>query len=196
MDLIAGLGNPGIKYKYTRHNIGFQVVNSLSRELGVRLAGRRFHSRNARARVKEKEVILLRPMTFMNLSGESVRACAEYYGIEAENILIIHDDLDLPVGRIKVVSHGGTGGHRGVQSVSDYLEHRRFPRVKIGIGRPGDGETTEDYVLSPFYRNQKQIIKKILEISVQACLIFVNDGIESAMNRINSKNLELKEGKI
>jgi PTH1 family peptidyl-tRNA hydrolase len=194
--LIAGLGNPGISYKHTRHNIGFQAVISLGRKLGVRFTGRRFHSRNALVRVNGKEVILLRPMTFMNLSGESVRACVEYYGIEAKNILIIHDDLDLPVGRIKVVSYGGTGGHRGVQSVSDYLEHRRFSRVKIGIGRPRHGETTEDYVLSPFYRDQKQIIKKIMEISVQACLTFVNEGIESAMNRVNSKNLELKEGEI
>ncbi len=195
MDLIAGLGNPGIRYRYTRHNIGFQVIGHFCRELGVRLADRRFYSRNILTRLGTKEIILLRPMTFMNLSGKSVSACADFYGIDSSRILIIHDDLDLPAGRIKIVKHGGSGGHRGVQSISDYLGNRPFPRIKIGIGRPQCGEVIEDYVLSPFYRDQKQAVKKIMEISVKACMLFVNEGIESAMNHINSKNQGLKEGK-
>lgn len=194
MHLIAGLGNPGIRYKNTRHNIGFDVVSSFARKVGVRLTGRRFNSRNCLARVDGKEIILIRPMTLMNLSGISVRECADSYGIEPENILVIHDDLDLPIGRIKVISRGGAGGHRGVKSISDNLGNSNFPRIKVGIGRPMRRETVEDYVLSPFYREQKKDINKIIDISIHACFFFISKGIDSAMNHINSKNEELKEG--
>ncbi|MFC1493980.1 aminoacyl-tRNA hydrolase [Thermodesulfobacteriota bacterium] len=190
MHLIAGLGNPGAKYKNTRHNIGFKIVNLFSRELGISLTGRRFYSRNNRAGLKGKEIILLRPVTFMNLSGKSVKACIDYYQISTGNILIIHDDLDLPVGKIKVVTKGGAGGHRGVQSVSDYLGGGNFPRVKIGIGRPKYGEEIEDYVLSSFYKIEKDDIEEVINNSVQACKLFILKGIADAMNHINGKNLK------
>ena len=189
MHLIAGLGNPGAKYRNTRHNIGFKVVNLFSRELGISLTGRRFYSRNNRAGLKGKEIILLRPVTFMNLSGKSVKACIDYYQISTGNILIIHDDLDLPVGKIKIVTKGGAGGHRGVQSVSDHLGGGNFPRVKIGIGRPKYGEEIEDYVLSPFYKDEKKITEEIIGNSVHACRLFILEGITTTMNRINSKKI-------
>lgn len=195
MYLIAGLGNPGLRYRNTRHNIGFQVVKTLARELNIRLTGRRFHSKHAHAVINGKDIILIQPMTFMNLSGLSVKECMNHYGIKPEKVLVIHDDLDLPLGRIKLAGRGGAGGHRGVKSISDCLESSLFPRVKIGIGRPVYEETIEDYVLSPFYRDQKQLVKEIIEISIQACRIFINNGIESAMNQINSKKPELKEEK-
>jgi PTH1 family peptidyl-tRNA hydrolase len=195
VDLIVGLGNPGQEYKETRHSIGFQVINLLSRELGVRLKNRRFQSRNSRTKMDGKEIILLCPMTFMNLSGKSIKGCADFYGIKAENILIIHDDLDLPVGKIKVVRYGGSGGHKGVKSIMDHLGESRFPRVKIGIGRPRHEETTEDYVLSPFYDDERETMDRVKQIAVQACRLFVSKGVAYSMNHINSKNFEGKEVK-
>jgi PTH1 family peptidyl-tRNA hydrolase len=191
--LIVGLGNPGVKYRNTRHNIGFKVINTFCRELGVRLRGRRFYSRNTRTGLGGKEIILLRPVTFMNLSGKSVKACIDYYGIHTEKTLVIHDDLDLPLGRIKLVSRGGAGGHRGVQSIIDRLGGGNFPRVKIGIGRPKYGEETENYVLAPFYKNEKNRIEEVINIAVQASRLFISEGITEAMNLINGKKLKPKE---
>jgi PTH1 family peptidyl-tRNA hydrolase len=122
----------------------------------------------------------------MNLSGKSVKACADYYNIKLENILIIHDDLDLPLGKIKVVRKGGAGGHKGIQSVINFFGSALFPRVKIGIGRPRRGEDIEDYVLLPFYNDQKDIIKEAIQLAALACRLFVLDGLEAAMNQINT----------
>ena len=194
MYLIAGLGNPGLEYKKTRHNIGFQVINLLSRELGVRLNGRRFQSRNTRTKFQGKEVILLRPVTFMNKSGNSIRRCAKFYNLDADHILIIHDDLDLPLGKIKIVKKGSAGGHKGVSSIIRHLGSLQFPRIKVGIGRSRYGEDVEDYVLSPFYSDEKEIIETIIRTAVRACELFVSKGVESAMNHINCKNLANKEG--
>ena len=191
MDLIVGLGNPGKKYAGTRHNIGFMVVNSLCRELGVNLSSRRFHSRNAFIQKDGKELILLRPSTYMNLSGKSVKACADHYQVETNHILIIHDDLDQPFGKIKLVSQGGAGGHRGIQSVFDHFGSRTFPRIKIGIGRPEYGEGIEDFVLSPFYGSQKETLKEIISFSIHACNLYLSEGVEIAMNQINGKNFKL-----
>ena len=193
MYLIAGLGNPGLEYKKTRHNIGFQVINLLSRELGVRLKGRRFQSRNTRTKFQGKEVILLCPVTFMNQSGKSIRSCAEFYNLDTDHILIIHDDLDLSVGKVKIVRNGGAGGHKGVSSIIEYLGSLQFPRIKIGIGRSRYGEDVEDYVLSPFYSDEKEVMERGVRTAVQACGLFVLEGIESAMNHINCQNLSNKE---
>jgi peptidyl-tRNA hydrolase, PTH1 family len=185
LELIAGLGNPGREYRETRHNIGFQVIDFFSREIGTRLESRRFHSINTLTELQGKEIILLRPKTFMNLSGKSIKDCAHFYKIKPENILIIHDDLDLPVGKIKVVRQGGAGGHKGVQSIIDCLGSTLFPRIRIGIGRPLYGEDIENYVLSPFYNDEKEIIQKAVRITANTCRMFVLDGLEAAMNRTN-----------
>lgn len=193
MYLIVGLGNPGARYRGTRHNIGFRVINLWSRKLGKNLTSRRFKSRNTRAIYQDNEAILLRPSTFMNQSGKSVRACADYYGVEISRILAIHDDLDLPVGRLKVVKDGGSGGHRGVRSIIEHLGSAQFYRIKIGIGRPRFGEEVEDYVLTPFYYDEKETINKIISLAVQGCELWLANGVESAMNHINSQNLVHKE---
>ena len=194
MDLIVGLGNPGKKYANTRHNIGFMAINSLCRELGVSLSSRRFHSRNVLIQKDEKELILLRPGTYMNLSGKSVKACADHYQVETNHILIIHDDLDQPFGKIKLVSQGGAGGHRGIQSVFDHFGSRTFPRIKIGIGRPEYGEGIEDFVLSPFYGSQKETLKEVISFSIHACNLYLSEGIEIAMNKFNGNKIEIKGG--
>ena len=193
MHLIIGLGNPGDKYKDTRHNIGFRVVALWSRGLGVRLTGRRFQSRSIRTMFRDREVVLLRPLTYMNRSGTPVRACADFFGLGHGNILVIHDDLDLPVGRIKVVKHGGSGGHKGVASIIEHMGGTQFPRIKLGIGRPRHGETIEDFVLAPFYSDEKSIMKRVTRMAVHACELFISEGVEPAMSQINCHNLANKE---
>ncbi len=190
-----GLGNPGPGYENARHNIGFRVIDLWCRDLGLVLKKRQFRSKNIRAEFRGNNIMLLCPLTFMNLSGEAVRACTDYYALETGTILVIHDDLDLPLGRIKVVKDGGAGGHKGVSSIIHHLESTQFSRVKIGIGRPSYGETVEDYVLSPFYTDEKGLAQKAMEMAVNACELFVLEGVESAMNQINCQNLVNKEEK-
>jgi PTH1 family peptidyl-tRNA hydrolase len=193
--LIAGLGNPGPGYRNTRHNIGFMVVELWSKQLGSGLKNRRFQSRNTLIKHQDKKMILLCPLTFMNRSGESIRACADYYDIEASRILVIHDDLDLPLGRVKVVRNGGAGGHKGVLSTIRHLGTSEFTRVKIGIGRPRYDEFIEDFVLSSFYPDEKETMGKVIHLAVEACGLFISKGVELTMNQINKKNLANKEVK-
>lgn len=195
MCLIVGLGNPGPGYETSRHNIGFKVVDLWCKDLGLSLNSRRFRAKTTRAAFRGNNIILLCPLTFMNLSGESVRACADYYTLETNRTLVIHDDLDIPLGRIKVVKDGGAGGHKGVASIIDHLESTQFPRVKVGIGRPRYEETVEDYVLSPFYADEEGFAERAIRVAVNACELFVLEGVESAMNQINCQNLVNKEEK-
>lgn len=157
------------------------------------MTGRRFQSRNTRTRFQDEEIILLRPLTYMNRSGQSIKACADSYDLEAENILVIHDDVDLPVGRIRVVKKGGPGGHKGVLSIIDHLGTKEFPRIKIGVGRPRHMESIEDYVLSPFYRDEEKIMENVIRMAVEACGLCVSHGVEAAMNHMNCQNLADKE---
>jgi PTH1 family peptidyl-tRNA hydrolase len=188
--LIAGLGNPGLKYRNTRHNVGFKVVDLWAKSLGVRLDHRRFQGRFTRAKFQNSDVILLRPMTFMNRSGDSIRACLDFYGLHAENVLVVHDDVDLPLGRVRVVRGGSAGGHRGVLSAIQHLGTHEFPRIKIGVGRPRhNGVSVEDYVLKSFYRDEKEVVKEVIQVAIQACELVVEDGVDAAMNHINSRNL-------
>lgn len=191
--MIAGLGNPGPRYKNTRHNIGFKVINLWGDDLNVQLSGRRFQSRNTLTRFEGKRIFLVRPLTYMNRSGESIRACVDYYGVQAENVLVVHDDLDLPVGKIKVAKNGGAGGHKGVMSLVQHLGTKKFSRVKVGIDRPRYRESIENFVLSPFYKDEKEIVEEVIRVAVQACGLFVSEGVESVMNVINSQNLMMKE---
>jgi len=189
MYLVVGLGNPGSKYENTRHNVGFRVVELWSRKLGVPLTGRRFQSTFGWTKYQNKEVLVIRPLAFMNLSGKCVKAFVQAYRLDTVNVLVIHDDLDLAVGRVKVVSNGGAGGHRGVLSIMEALGSVQFPRVKIGIGRPKFGETVEDYVLEPFYGEQQDVMESVIQLAIHACELFISQGVESAMNQINCKNL-------
>jgi len=136
---------------------------------------------------------VIRPLAFMNQSGKCVKAFVQAYLVDTANLLVIHDDLDLEIGRIKVVSNGGAGGHRGVLSIIDALGSAQFPRIKIGIGRPKFGETVEDYVLEPFYRDQGDVMESVIHLALRACELFISQGVESAMNQINCKNLLDKE---
>jgi len=183
--LIVGLGNPGPKYRYTRHNVGFMVIHRWARALGVRLLSHRFEGKSGGARFQDRELLLLCPQTFMNLSGMSVKACTDSLDVRTEDILVVHDDLDLPLGKVKAAKKGGAGGHKGIQSLLDHLGAREFSRIKMGIGRPRLGERVPDFVLSPFYREDRAAVEAMLQKAVRACELFVSEGIETAMNHIN-----------
>jgi PTH1 family peptidyl-tRNA hydrolase len=185
----VGLGNPGLDYKNTRHNIGFMVIGSWAKRLGVRLSGRRFQSRNGAAKWEGREAILLCPQTFMNRSGHSIKACLDFYRLKTEQLIVVHDDIDLPVGKIRVVKNGGSGGHKGVLSMIDHLGTHDFARIKVGIGRPQYGEAIETYVLSPFYEEEREIMERVIQAAVRACELILTDGMASAMNRVNRQNL-------
>ena len=187
--LIAGLGNPGPDYWNTRHNVGFRVVEAWAGSLGVCLSERFFQSRLARTEFRGRNLLLLCPMTYMNRSGIGVQACAQEYGIEAGKTLIVYDDLDLPLGRVRVARGGGAGGHKGVSSVIEHVGTQDVPRVRIGIGRPGERETVEEYVLSPFRAEEEEGALRVIQLGVQACEVFVVEGVDAAMNAINGQNL-------
>lgn len=173
--------------------MGFMVVDRLGQYHGVRIKKRRFKSKSVWVKIEGKDVLLVQPRTYMNLSGKAIKALVDRYGFDVESVLVIHDDMDLPVGRIKIVSRGGAGGHRGVLSIMESLGSSEFPRIKIGIGRPLLGENAEEYVLEPFYADQAEIIDKIVGAAVAACGLFVGDGVERAMNKINCINFQEKE---
>jgi len=191
--LIAGLGNPGPKYGDTRHNLGFKVIRRLGKTSGVSLTKRSFHSRNTKTTIEGREVILLCPMTFMNLSGLAVKACVDHFGLETKDVLVVHDDIDLPLGKLRAVKGGGAGGHKGVLSIIHHLGSQEFPRLKVGIGRPGNGQAVEDYVLSPFCKEEERTVERVLQVAVEACRLFLSSGIESTMNVINGQNLAIEE---
>jgi len=190
--LVVGLGNPGPEYAHTRHNIGFGVIDLWRRQLGLRFSGRRYQSRSAVAAFEGRSILLVCPMAYMNRSGFAVRRWKEACEVDARKILIVHDDLDLPVGRIKVVKDGGAGGHKGVRSIIENLGTQEFPRIKIGIGRPRHEEEIEDFVLSPFYTEETEAVGRVTRLAVEACKIFASEGIDAAMNQINFQNLESK----
>ena len=189
MYLIAGLGNPGPQYEHTRHNIGQEAVEQWGKSLGVTLKSLLFRSKHAPADFRGNPIVLLCPLTFMNKSGESVRDCIRHYDLETKKLLVIHDDLDMPLGKIKVVRDGGAGGHRGVSSIIHLLGSSEFSRVKIGIGRPRHGEAVADYVLNCFYDDEKKLAKEIMGVAVKASQLFVLEGVEAAMNHINCRRL-------
>jgi PTH1 family peptidyl-tRNA hydrolase len=187
--LIAGLGNPGPQYEHTRHNIGLEAVEQWGKLLGVTLENLHFCSKHALVDYRGTKIVLLCPLTFMNKSGESVRDCIRHYDLEIKKLLVIHDDLDMPLGKIKVVRNGGAGGHRGVSSIIHLLASSEFSRVKIGIGRPRHGEAVVDYVLNSFYADEKKLAEEIMGMAVKASQLFVLEGVEAAMNHINCRRL-------
>ncbi len=191
--LIAGLGNPGSKYEATRHNAGFMALDHFAASAGCALPkSKKYEGRYCRQRLYGQQVVLVKPDTYMNLSGRCVAAMIRFFKIPLNNILILHDDLDLPFGKIKVVAAGGAGGHNGIRSIIQHCGVRDFARVKIGIGRPpreseGRGIPVECYVLAQFSREEAASLDPVFETTDQAIELFLTMGIDACMNRINGK---------
>jgi peptidyl-tRNA hydrolase, PTH1 family len=190
MRLIAGLGNPGPRYQATRHNIGFRVIDELARQCGVPSSAFRekFHGELASARLGDEELLLLKPQTFMNDSGRSVQAACTFYKIKPSELIVAHDELDLPFADVRLKQGGGDGGNRGIRSVSgalgpDYL------RIRLGIGRPppdfrGD---PADFVLQAFPLAEQAIVEQMISRAAEAVSLVTSVGLEKAMNRINQR---------
>jgi PTH1 family peptidyl-tRNA hydrolase len=181
---VFGLGNPGERYEGTRHNVGFAVLDKVAADGGVRIARRRFRARVAETGAGADRVLLVKPQTFMNDSGHAVRLAVAWNKLGPEQILVVCDDLDLPVGKIRVRRKGSSGGHKGLRSIADALGTPEFPRLRIGIGRPA-GRDAVEYVLDRFAAAERDEIDAAVDRAVDAVRCWMQDGIEACMNRFN-----------
>ena len=187
MILVAGLGNPGKGYDSSRHNIGFIVIDELAKRLGVSVKKKGFRSHYAQAPIDEKKLILLKPDTYMNRSGEAVSEAAEFFKIPAKDIIAVYDEMDLSLGSIKVKVGGGSAGHKGIQSIINSLGDSDFIRVRVGIGKPIQKSETVGHVLSGFEKEEKKLAKELIVRAADAVIEIVLRGAESAMNKFNKK---------
>ena len=192
MILIAGLGNPGKEYENTRHNAGFLVLDTLAQKLGADLSERKHRALCGKAVIGGQKVILLKPQTYMNSSGESIRAAADYYKVPPEDILVVYDDISLAPGQLRIRAKGSAGGHNGIKSIIAHLGTQEFPRLKVGIGEKPPRMDLADYVLGHFSSGEKKIMEEAAKEAADAICEIVNVGIEQAMNDHNRRKEEQK----
>ena len=193
MKLIVGLGNPGRGYANNRHNVGFICLNHFARMQGIRFDKKQYKARIGTGEVAGSEVVVAKPQTYMNRSGRSVSLLVKKFNVSLNNLLIIHDDLDLPLGKIRIRQGGSSGGHKGVSSIIAELDNQNFIRIRVGVGRPvkneGFTEFSEDeiinYVLSDFIPDEKQTITQIIPKVSEAILCLLTEGLVTTMNRYN-----------
>ena len=187
MYLIVGLGNPGREYEHTRHNAGFDAIDVLAGKLGADVKEKKHKGLCGKGMIAGEKVILLKPQTFMNLSGESVRAAADFYKIDAEHMIVLYDDIDLDVGKLRVRAKGSAGGHNGIKNIIAHMGTQEFPRVRIGVGAKPDRMDLADYVLRRFSQVERPVMEDAFEEAAEAAIAVVEDGIDAAMNRFNRK---------
>ena len=183
--LITGLGNPGRKYEHNRHNVGFMLLNRLSSKLGETFGQVEAKALVAKTIYLGERVILIKPQTYMNNSGSSVNAIVNFYKVPLENIMVAYDDVDLPLGILRLRPSGGSAGQKGMQSIIERLGTDEFPRLRIGTSRPPGKMEAGDYVLSDFPPDEADLLGQILDRAVQAVLTYLTDGLERAMNLYN-----------
>lgn len=183
--LIAGLGNPGRKYMRTRHNIGFMLIDRLSTNFGIALGQTKFKCLFGQGVYRGTRLFLVQPMDFMNRSGPPVFQLARYFNISLDDVLIIHDDVDLDIGRIKIKAKGGHGGHNGIKSIIDAFGSDNFPRIRIGIGRPEAPVDVTDYVLGKLTPEEQQNFQPVLKKAEEAVETVLDKGTTVAMNQFN-----------
>jgi PTH1 family peptidyl-tRNA hydrolase len=189
--LLVGLGNPGREYRDNRHNVGFMSLEEIARRAGADLRVRRFQGVCGQGQLGGRKVVLLRPETYMNLSGESVGPAARFFRVPPEDVLVLHDDVDLPFGRLQVKDGGGHGGHNGLKSIVAHLGTNAFRRIRIGVGRPPDSRIpVADYVLSDFYPEERRALEGVLWLVAEAAEMVLREGVRAAMNRFNGRARE------
>ena len=185
MKLIVGLGNPGIGYQNSRHNFGSLTVKTLSK---LRKVSLKKDIRSLSLCGKFERIILAMPLIFMNVSGAAVKALLKRNNLGLEDLLVVCDDLDLDLGRLKIRPGGASGGHKGLESIADSLHAREFARLRLGIGRPASGVTAADYVLSRFERTEHKLVKEVLDRACECCLVWATQGLEKSMNIFNRRS--------
>jgi PTH1 family peptidyl-tRNA hydrolase len=186
--LVAGLGNPGSKYAGTRHNIGFRVVDRIAAEFGIGLQREKFGAAFGRGKIEGRDVILAEPLGFMNRSGPPLRSLCDFFQVSRADILVIHDDIDLVFGRLKIKAKGGHGGHNGIRSIMDAFSGGDFARLRVGIGRSITGDRVADYVLDPFLPEEAARLTEIVDRARDAALAILCRGIKTGMNHFNVRN--------
>ena len=185
--LIAGLGNPGREYQTSRHNIGFMLVSHLAEQLGVTFTRVQSRALVTKADHLGRRVILAKPQTYMNLSGQAVGSLVNFYKIDLQHLMIVYDDVDLPFGRIRIRPSGGSAGQKGMQSIINQLGTQDFPRMRLGIGRPPGSKGAASYVLRDFSGEDADFLPAVLDRGVEAVLTYIDEDLTAAMNRYNSK---------
>lgn len=188
--IIVGLGNPGVEYEESRHNVGFKVIDALSERWQVTLNKKKFKAiigvTDQFARKKEGPIYLAKPMTYMNRSGDAIRSLVNFYKIDLGRLFVIYDDYNLPLSTIRIRRRGSSGGHKGLESIIDFLQTDSFPRLRLGIGRPEDEDPT-GYVLEGFKENEKKQVEDMIMRACEAVEILLEKGIHVAMNKYNKK---------
>ena len=185
MYLIVGLGNPEKDYANTRHNMGFDVINEITKNTGIKVLKNKFNALYGMGEINGKKVILVKPQTYMNLSGESIIQFKKFYKISNKNIIVIYDDIDLKVGDIRLKAKGGSGTHNGMKSVLEYLKTEEFIRVRVGIGTPENKEDMINYVIGAIPKREKEILEKSIQKAAQGVTEILENGIDIAMNKFN-----------
>lgn len=192
--LIAGLGNPGVEYAHTRHNAGFILVDMLAKRWGATWRrSSRLNSQLARARYNTKRVVLCKPETFMNASGQAIKAAVEYFKVPLDSLVVVVDDADLPLGRLRLRPGGSSGGHHGLESVITQLGTRQFPRLRIGIGRHRGSREITDYVLGRFSCEETVLLEKVLLVACLQLECWLDSGIDKAMSKFNGVAVDIAE---
>jgi peptidyl-tRNA hydrolase, PTH1 family len=190
MKLIVGLGNIGKKYEKTRHNVGFFIVDRLARDLDISIGRKKFHGHYGEfVTEKGEKVYFLEPQTMMNLSGTSVAPWVNFLKIDGKEILVIHDDLDFALGKMRGQWAGSSGGHRGISSIIEELGYPQFCRLRVGIGRPRSSAEVVDYVLTPFSKEESEQVDVLVEKGIEAVKVFIEKGLDPLMALVNRKKL-------
>lgn len=190
MYMIAGLGNPTKEYEKTRHNVGFETIDVLADKLGIAVTERKHKALCGKGMIGGEKVILVKPQTFMNLSGESIRAIADFYKLEPDHIIIICDDVNLAEGQLRIRVKGSAGGHNGIKSIISHLGTQEFPRIRVGVGEKPAGMDLADYVLGHFPKGQQKLMEDAYSDAAAAACMMIEDGAAAAMNRYNGKSKE------
>ena len=183
MFLIVGLGNPGCEYEDTRHNIGFKVVDNIAKEYNIEINRQKFKGICGEGFINGEKVMLLKPSTYMNLSGESIREVVDFYKLSNEDVLVIYDDISLDVGRLRIRDKGSAGGHNGIKSIIAHLGTDIFPRIKVGVGQPN--VDLVNYVLGKFTKEEMEVLSESIEASTKAAGEIINNDVKTAMNKFN-----------
>lgn len=183
--LIAGLGNPGRQYRNNRHNVGFKLLDGLADRLGVQFARLESKALVTKTNYQDSRLVLAKPQTFMNLSGQAIASLQRYYKVPLENLLVVYDDVDLDLGVLRIRPAGGAGGHKGISSIIERLSTQEFPRMRVGIGRPPGRMEAADYVLQDFSDRECSVLEEVIPRGVDAVLLYVSAGIDAAMNQYN-----------